>query len=183
MSNLKLILIGGKAEAGKTTTAEILKEKLEAYGKKVLITHYGDLLKYICKAFFDWDGKKNEKGRTLLQYVGTDVIRELRPNYWVDFLEGIFILFNDEWDYVLIPDCRFHNECEILKNNGWDCTTVRVNRIDHENSLTDEQRMHPSETDLDNYVFDYYVNSESGIEKLERKVESLFQYLMKKELS
>lgn len=36
----KIILISGKAENGKTTLANILKEKLESYGNKVVITRY-----------------------------------------------------------------------------------------------------------------------------------------------
>ena len=84
----KILLVSAKAQHGKDSVAEIAKEQLELKGKKVLICHYADLLKYICKTFFDWDGNKDDKGRTLLQYVGTDVIRNKNhaPNYWVGFI-------------------------------------------------------------------------------------------------
>ena len=45
---MKVITISGKAQNGKDTTAGLLKAALEADGYKVLITHYADLLKYIC---------------------------------------------------------------------------------------------------------------------------------------
>lgn len=112
---MKIVCISGKAQHGKDTTAKLLEEILEAQGNRVLIAHYGDLVKYVCKTFFGWDGKKDEKGRTLLQRVGTDKIRAVSPDYWVDFIVSILDIFCDEWDYVLIPDTRFPNEYEIYE--------------------------------------------------------------------
>lgn len=146
---MKVIAISGKAQHGKDTTAGYLKEFLEARGKKVLIAHYGDLVKYVCKTFFDWDGVKDEKGRTLLQHVGTDKIREQNPDYWVSFIGDMLTFFRGEWDYVLIPDCRFPNEVEHLKKKGFDVTHVRVVRENFQSPLTEEQQRHPSETALD----------------------------------
>jgi len=174
---MQIILISGKAQHGKDTYAKILKEKLEQYNNKVLITHYADLVKFICEKFFNWDGQKDEKGRTILQYVGTDIVRTQKPNYWVDFIIDILSLFKNEWDYVLIPDCRFVNE---LKRYGeeWDITTVRVNRLNFESSLTTEQKNHPSETELDNYDFDYVINTESGLDKLEKEVNKFIYWIL-----
>ena len=59
---MKVICISGKAQHGKDTTAAILKELLEADGKSVKIAHFADLLKFICKTYFDWDGQKDERG-------------------------------------------------------------------------------------------------------------------------
>ena len=55
-------------------------------GYSTLIVHYADLLKYMCKTFFGWNGEKDEFGRSLLQRVGTDCIRNVEPDYWVDFV-------------------------------------------------------------------------------------------------
>ena len=153
---MKVITISAKAKAGKDFCANLIKQKLESRGNKVLITHYADLLKYICKTFFNWDGSKNTEGRTLLQYVGTDVIRQKNPDYWVNFLIGIFNLFPDEWDYVLIPDTRFPNENDLMKEY-FDVTTVRVTRPNYDNGLTEEQQNHESEIALDDYKFDYQI--------------------------
>jgi len=167
---LKVITISGKARHGKTTSAEIIAEKLEKKGNRVLITHYGDLLKYICEKFFGWNGIKDEIGRTRLQYVGTDVIREQRPNYWVDFTVGILQMFLNEWDYVLVPDCRFPNEIETLKEQNFDILSFKVIRPNFDNGLTEEQKKHPSETALDNYEdFDYIVKAEN-LEQLENRL-------------
>ena len=68
----------------------------------------------ICEKFFAWDGAKDEKGRTLLQYVGTDVVRTQRPSYWTDFIVSVLQLFPNEWDYVLIPDTLFLKEVKRM---------------------------------------------------------------------
>lgn len=69
---MKVILVSGKARSGKDSFAEELKKILIEKNKRVLVTHYAGLLKYICGEFFDWDGEKDEYGRSLLQKVGTE---------------------------------------------------------------------------------------------------------------
>ena len=68
---MQVIVISGKAQHGKDTTAGFLKDALEADGYPVLIAHYGDLVKYVCKMYLGWNGEKDEYGRSLLQYAGT----------------------------------------------------------------------------------------------------------------
>jgi hypothetical protein len=173
---MKIILFSGKSQHGKDQSATFLKEIIEADGKKVLIMHYADLLKYLCRQVFGWDGVKDEKGRSLLQRVGTDVIRKQNPNYWVNFVSEFLSIFYDEWDYVLIPDCRFPNEVEVM-DDTYNVFSVRVNRIDFESSLTDEQKNHISETALDNYQFDYYIDTISGLDILRQKLKIMYEYM------
>lgn len=154
-----IILLSGKSGSGKDFVANTMKDILEEDGNKVLITHYADLLKYILKTFFNWDGKKDENGRQLLQTVGTAKIRNIDPDFWVDFIRFILSAFYKVWDYVLIPDARFENEIGKIKNNlcaSYNVITVRVERNNAEPKLTLEQQQHESETALDDYVFDYY---------------------------
>lgn len=164
---MKVVCISGKAGHGKDTVATFMNEKLLNEGHRVLITHYGDLVKYICFTYFNWDGEKDIPGRSLLQKVGTDTIRAQSPDYLVDFIASMLTFFNDQWDYILIPDTRFPNEIEVLKAHGFDVSTVRVNRSNHESKLTEEQLKHPSETSLDNWDFDFYINNNHALENLE----------------
>jgi hypothetical protein len=178
---MKVILFSGKATSGKDYAANILKELIERDNKKVLICHYADLLKYICKTFFSWDGVKDEVGRSKLQYVGTDTIRKQNPDYWVKFISDFLKMFPNEWDVVIIPDCRFPNEITQMLLDGWNVFTVRVNRLNYESPLTEEQQNHPSETALDGYQFDYYIDSESGLDKLEVEVKKMYEYMKLKD--
>jgi hypothetical protein len=177
---MKVILFSGKAQNGKDSSANILKELMERDNKKVLITHYADLLKYICKVYFGWDGQKNDKGRSILQRVGTDVIRKRMPNFWVQFVSDILEMFSDEWDAVLIPDCRFPNEITKMKNI-FDTFAVRITRLDYESPLTEEQQNHISEIALDGYQFDYYIDSKSGLDNLKIEVEKMYEYMKAKD--
>jgi len=173
---MKVILFSAKATEGKDASANILKELLERDGKRVLLTHYADLLKYICRTYFGWDGQKDDAGRNTLQRVGTDVIRKDFPNYWVKFVSEILLMFPNEWDAVLVADCRFPNEVEEMAKL-FDTFAIRVTRLDYESPLTDEQKQHVSETALDNYQFDYYLDSCSGLDNLKIEVEKMYEYI------
>ena len=76
----------------------------------------------------------------------------------------------------MIPDCRFPNEVTKMKN-CFDTFAVRVTRLDYESPLTDEQKQHSSETALDNYQFDYYIDSKSGLDNLKIEVEKMYEYI------
>lgn len=167
---MKVILVSGKARHGKDTVAGMLQEKLTLDGKRVLQTHYADLLKYICRSFFNWNGEKDEAGRHILQYVGTDVIRKKCPSFWVDFIRSILNFFGDNWDYVLIPDTRFPNEIEEMKDSGFDVTHLRVVRPYFISPLTEEQQRHPSETALDHTVPDCWIENAGSLDDLREAV-------------
>jgi hypothetical protein len=145
-----------------------MKTELEQKGYKVLIAHYGDLVKYTCKTFFGWNGEKDEAGRHILQYVGTDIIRTQSANYWVDYIADMLSFFESNWDYVLIPDTRFPNEIERMKEKGFEVISMRINRENFESELTEAQKNHISETALDNYSFDYVVRNTTLEEFYER---------------
>lgn len=163
---MQVIAISGKAQHGKDTTAAMMKEALEADGYKVVVAHYADLLKHICRSFFGWDGQKDDAGRHILQYVGTDIIRKQHPDFWAEFVIDVLNLFPNEWDYVLIPDCRFPNEICCLKDAGFDTVHLRVVRDNFISPLTEEQRRHPSETALDGVEPDYYINNAGTLSDL-----------------
>lgn len=168
---MKVICISGHAGHGKDTAANLFEACLTEKGKRVLITHYADLLKYICKQYFGWDGEKDVKGRQLLQTVGTNTIREKNPDFWVDFIISILRFFPDEWDYVIIPDTRFPNEIERLKEDGFDVLHVNVHRPGYQSLLTKEQQNHPSETAMDGIDADVLLMNNAGKSELYGKIE------------
>lgn len=167
----KVFAISGQARHGKDTTAAIFKSELERMGYKVLITHYGDLLKYICTKFFDWNGIKDARGRTILQKVGTERVRAAKPNFWVDFIVDILTIFDGEWDYVFIPDARFPNEVDMLTEAGFDVIHIRVERPHFDNGLTPEQLSHPSETALYSTIPDVLITNDGSVSDLKGKID------------
>lgn len=167
---LKVCCISAKARHGKDTAAAMLAEYLENKGKKVLITHYADLLKFICKNYFGWDGEKDEAGRTLLQRIGTDVIGKEKPSYWAKFIVEILKFFEREWDFVLIPDCRYPIEVSTMEDN-FDTVVLRIERPGFESNLTEEQKKHASEVMMDDYPFDAVLYNDSDLATFKDKVE------------
>lgn len=179
---MRVIAISGHAQNGKDTCAKMFEKLLTAENKKVRIIHYADLLKFICKQYFDWDGNKDDAGRTLLQYVGTDVVRKQDPDFWVNFVFQFLTLFHDEWDYVIIPDARFPNEVSGGKDGKtFNIVHVRVKRTskDFVSPLTIEQQNHPSETALDNVTPDFLIENDT-LDKTEAKVKEIISQLQNK---
>jgi hypothetical protein len=163
---MKIICISGHAQHGKDTFAGMLSDVYKERGERVLITHYADLLKYVCKAFWGWNGKKDATGRTLLQKVGTDVFRKNDPDFWVRFMVEVLGFAAENWDRVIIPDCRFPNEIDELKKEGFDVHHIRIVRIGFMSPLSEEQQNHPSETALDDVTPDFTVYNHKTLSDL-----------------
>lgn len=173
------IFLSGKAESGKTTSANILKEEFEKAGYRVLLISFADYLKFVAKKYFGWDGKKDINGRTLLQKIGTDVVRKRQPDFWSDTVARFINVFQDDFDFFIADDTRFSEEVNCLKTYYLPSKTVRVERLNFENHLTPEQRLHESETALDNIKFDYVITSESGIDNLSVEVKKFINSIYK----
>lgn len=180
---MKTLLISGKAGSGKDQLANFLSDQLAAEGKRVIIIHYGDPVKYFAKEYYNWNGEKDEAGRHLLQYLATDLVRSIFPNYWtdtiIDFLQVMELY--DQFDVAIIADVRFPNEAEIPFVQLSDVTSIRIERKDENGNpwvspkLTPEQAAHPSETSLDHYAFDYIVHNDEGLELLKESAETLLK--------
>jgi hypothetical protein len=174
----KIINISGKAQAGKDTAANNIKNLLSGLGYSCLIVHQADYLKFICKEYFGWDGKKDENGRGILQKIGTDIGRNRNPDIWVKVIELFINTFGEEYDIIIIPDVRFLNEVEYFKNSH-DVLNIRIIRKDFDNGLTEEQKNHLSEISLDNYTFDVDLIIGEGLENSVKAVERCFQGLFR----
>ena len=164
---MKVILISGKAQHGKTSTADILEKYMRRAGKRVVQINYADYVKFICEKYYGWDGKKDENGRHILQYVGTDIFRARDENFWVDAVIRFARAVRDDFDFMLVADWRFPNEYTCWVENGIrDISRVRVYRPGYDNGLTPEQNKHPSEIALDDFPMDYklYAVDLAGLE-------------------
>lgn len=175
MSKPRIICIGGHARNGKDTIAIFLKDKYEAQGKKVLHINLGNYVKFVASSYFNWNGEKDEIGRTILQQVGTEIVRSKNPDFWVNTVIEFIKVF-DDFDYIIIPDVRFSNEITKLIDENYDVTSIRVTKLNGKSNLTLKQLQHISETEMDNYRFDYYIEAEN-LEELEFKVEQFMDYI------
>ena len=112
----KLYLLSGKARSGKDTIANIIKDYYESIGKKVVITSFAKYIKMYAKEITGWNGEEATKPRTLLQELGTEIVREKlgKENiYALRMLDDIDI-YNYFADVVIIKDVRFLHELETI---------------------------------------------------------------------
>ena len=169
-NNIVVLLISGHAGSGKDLFAQYVKKYLTQSNPErsdILITHFADFVKFICEKFLDWDGEKDYIGRILLQYVGTDIFRSIDPNYWVNFIIEMTEVFRNKWRYIIIPDARFPNEIDRMKEEFGKIIHVRVQRQIIEDDLPDYLYRHVSETALDNYPYDYLIENDGDKSSLE----------------
>lgn len=174
---MKIIGIAGHAESGKSTFANFLKEALELKNYRVLLINYGDYVKFIAKQYYNWDGEKNEIGRALLQHIGTEQGRNtVDKNIWVDMVINTVKVAKEDYDIAIVADCRFPNEFDRWREQNCEIITVKMQRINHQNKLTEEQRKHESETSLDNYTVENIIENNGNLEDLRNMAQSLADY-------
>ena len=167
-----IYIIAGKARHGKDTCASIIDEITE---KKCVNLSLAYTLKDYAKRISNWDGSDETKPRELLQVLGTDIIRKnIDPMFFINRTIEDIKVFGYFYDVVTISDARFKNEIDGFRKNFSKVFVIHVNRPNFDNGLTEEQKNHPTEVDLDDYNnYDYVVENDSTIEALKEKIEKI----------
>lgn len=169
---MKIYLISGKARNGKSTVGEFIKEEYERKGKKVCEIGYGSYIKYYAKTYFGWDGKEESKPRSLLQELGTEIIRKkIDPMFHVNrIMEDIKVL-SYFYDIAVISDVREPIEIITPKNEFDDVVSINVKRTNFETELSEKEQKHFTEVALDNFDdYDYKVLNDGSLDDLKKKI-------------
>ena len=184
-----MIIIGicGFAGSGKDTIANHL---IETHGFKKL--SFASVLKDIVSILFSWDremlegltkesrkwretkdewwSKKLERTitpRYVLQDLGTDLFRNhFDQNFWSVILERKL----NNYEKVVITDCRFENEFSMIRNNGGIIIHIERNKPrwfdNYKNGIECKETMdiHDSEKDWIRQEFDFIIDNNFEIE-------------------
>ena len=132
--NTKIIMLAGKARAGKDTTASFIKEYWEKNNLKVINFQFSFYIKYYAKLISSWDGSEETKPRTLLQELGTEVIRnklnkaEMFIERQIDDIE----IYSYFYDAIIVPDIRLPKEIDSVKAKFDNVVAIHINRINFE---------------------------------------------------
>lgn len=164
----KIILICGKAGAGKNTVGDVISR----------ITHgtqyaFADCVKDIAREM-GWDDEKDEKGRRLLQEIGT-AGRNYYKDVWVDkVISKIHFQSSFISPVTIITDWRYINEVEKIKKAFPDVITIRVIGREYDLGVNAD---HESEHGLDGVMTDYVLSNDEPLSLLEESV----RYILRNE--
>ncbi len=176
----KVVLICGKAESGKKEFATWLEGELKKNEFSAFTFPITYFFKELLKKQYGWDGKKDKKGRDLLQKVGEEWNNK-SPGFWATLSCELLSSLVLDYDVFVITGVRRVEEINTFKKKFKSVVTVKVVKEDRETHLTDEQLNHESETALNNFKFDFVVKNESPLHLKEQARDLVDTFLWSKE--
>lgn len=180
----RIYMLHARAQSGKDTCAAIMKEEYEKRGKRVIVIAFADYVRWCLDKYYGVTDYKTPEGRTIIQHFATDFVRKNDPTFWGRTVADLLRAIEDDFDYAIIPDWRFENEFSSMRARFSYSIVVPVLITRPENektdNMTDAQRNHQSETELDNWkFFDYNIINEFG--KLDATKEQLIAMIDREE--
>lgn len=172
------ILITGRAGSGKTEVARIIKHHLN-----VEIIPMAENLKEIATFEFDWDGRKDERGRRLLQEIGS-VGRAYQEDMWVDRVVARWKEISGLHAGMVSDDVRYQNEIDVVRREFDYVFVVQVTRPGSEGlyGLSEEALGHSSEAHWADLQPDFMVRNDGDLDQLECRVEVVINAIVKEVL-
>ena len=181
-----IIGLCGLKGSGKDTLGKILVEKYNFQKFS-----FADTLKDITSIIFNWDRKslegdtnksrefretkddwwsqqldKDITPRKMLQFIGTDLFRNyFHQDIWVKIIERKLI--DNKNKNIVITDCRFMNEVEIIKKLRG--SIIKINR-----NITNNDN-HSSENQLTNLKPDYVIDNNKDIANLYSQIKKIIE--------
>ncbi len=161
---MKIYLLAGKAGSGKDLMGRYMKTQYDFAGHNACILHITTPLYEYAKNYFSWNGDMANKPREFLQEMGIEIIqKKLGKKYFLldRLCEDIDILKNF-FDVFIIADGRLLFEFEELKRRFPDIKIIHVFRENFDNKLSEEEKKHVTETEMEEYKdYDYIVRNTS----------------------
>jgi hypothetical protein len=199
-----MVLIGvcGLKGSGKDTLGDYLVTK---YG--FIKIRFADMLKDIVSQMFNWprellEGNTKESRdfretkdkwwsenlnmeitpRIVLQKIGTDAIKDgFHENIWASIVERKLVNFIEYGKNIVVTDCRFINEIEMIKSYGGKIICVKRNVPEwfepYKKMEIDVPPMniHRSEWEWIRYKFDYEIDNNLDKENIYNEIELILQ--------
>ena len=174
--NPKIYIMCGKAKHGKDTFSAYLRDVYKNNGKEIIVTQLSKYIKYYAREMTGWDLSEESKPRELLQQLGTGVIREYlkKEDLFINRMIEDIDVFSCFYDAIIISDVRLKKEINDLRKAFPDLVCVHVNRPNFDNGLTEEQKNHKTEIDLDDFEdFDVKIVN-TTLDLLEKSANDLY---------
>ena len=155
----------------------LLVEELKEYGYKPCVMHLTTPLYSYAENYFEWNENSDEKPREFLQKMGVEIIKEKlgKKTFLLDRLAEDIEILSEFFDTFIIVDARLKKEFDYLTSKYQDVVTIKLERENYESGLSETEKSHITENDLDDYQsFDYLVNN-NGIIGLKEKAKELIK--------
>ncbi len=170
--------ITGPARVGKDTVADILTDELNSCAFKrgfegtVCRYSFTAPIKAALQQMFNWSSRhtngdlKEEMTdlgftpRLAMQTLGTDWGRSLSKDLWIEVAKRN----TPNYRFVLIPDVRFENEADFIRDHG---ALIHVSRGDRELVEINGIVGHTSENGVKRTAEDYFIINQFDINTLE----------------
>lgn len=178
--DVKIFIVAGKANCGKDTTCELIDNYIKLKQKKVVNLQFSSYIKMYAKTISDWNGEEETKPRSLLQELGTEVIRKKIDNdFFIKRIVGDIEVYSYYADAITISDARLPEELDSIKKAFNSVYKIKIERPNFENDLNNVERKHITEVALDNYSdYDYVIVNDGTIEDLNKKVIKIVDEVM-----
>jgi uncharacterized HAD superfamily protein len=170
-----LIGVSGKLGAGKDTICDIVLKHFSAFERRAFATRVKQTVATLTNTSYEFgctrEGKRfkpkcfDHTLSVLHQKIGTSIKQALGDDVWVR------IVTEDPPPHCIVFDTRFKIEADALP------IVVRVNGDPagiRERNEDERDLNHISETDLDDYPFEYIIENDGTMDDLERKVLGMF---------
>lgn len=152
-------------QVGKTTAADRLVER-HGFVKYAL----AGPIKEIARSEFGWDGRKDARGRRLLQEIGT-VGRHYESDIWLERFAAR--LAAEDPPRAVVDDLRLAREEEFLRRLGFVCVLItRAPRLVPDVAGGDTAA-HETETEIGHVGVDAQIDNSGSFEDLYRKLDEL----------
>jgi len=144
----------GKAGSGKTTLAMYL---VRSRGFKRL--SFATALKKIAQDIIFWRPLDKRRDRRFLQCLGEDARQFIGADVWIRWFDwSLKQLENDFVENIVVDDCRYLNEAQYLKDNGF----VLIRVFGRE---APDMPEHISETELEKISVDFQIDNGGSLRR------------------
>ena len=178
---MNIILVSGKSNSGKGTVAKKIKELLDSQERYTILCSLSTYIRDVAKEDYFWNGIDTLESRKFMAEsyrVGTEFYPyHMARRVW----ERDILPYSNTYKIAIIESFREKVNYDyfdlLLKQNIINkIITIRVERPNFNAIQNEEMENHVSESDLDDFEFDYVIENSGTVEELDEKLKELFNY-------
>lgn len=176
----KIFIVSGKASSGKDTTCAFISDYAILKSLKSVNLQFSTYIKMYAKKISNWNGDDSTKPRSLLQILGSEVIRNnIDGKFFIRRIIEDIKVYSYHFDIITISDARFPDELDDIYNEFENVYRVNIKRPLFNNDLNKDEKKHISELALDDYKnYDYVIINDGDLNDLNKKIKNIMDEVL-----